>query len=74
MHKKEENFNDWSKQPIFHKSKIINFDFLVKNDCLTLIEDDYYFLSKDLDHIKSIYYDQEVERLSKELEITDVTS
>ncbi|RVD90946.1 DNA repair Swi5, partial [Tubulinosema ratisbonensis] len=60
------------KNPIIHKSKILNYDFLLENECLTLIEDDYYCLSKDLEDIKALFYDQEIKKLTKELEIQDV--
>ncbi|KCZ75565.1 hypothetical protein H311_03457 [Anncaliia algerae PRA109] len=71
---KEEDFNDWLNTPIIHKDKIKNFDFLFENNFIELIEEDYYYLTKDFKNIKMEYYTRKVEELINELGITDVTT
>ncbi|KAG0438120.1 DNA repair protein SWI5 like protein [Dictyocoela muelleri] len=65
-------FDDWKKTPIIHKNKIKEFEFLMENNYITELDDNYFYLSETFAKIENHYYKNENEKLIQLLKIKDV--
>ncbi|TBU09544.1 hypothetical protein CWI36_0020p0060 [Hamiltosporidium magnivora] len=48
--------NNWEKEKIIHKNKILNFEFLNKNNFITEIKDSYFYLSVEYEKVEEYFY------------------
>ncbi|ADM11349.1 putative Swi5-like protein [Encephalitozoon intestinalis ATCC 50506] len=64
--------NDWEKEEIIHKSKIVNFDFLEKKDFISEVKDGFYYLSKDIKAVETELWKKANDELADHLDIKDI--
>jgi len=49
-------FDSWIKNPIQHKEKILDFEFLATKEYITELEDEYFYLNVPIEDVESEYY------------------
>ncbi|AFM98106.1 recombination repair protein [Encephalitozoon hellem] len=64
--------NDWEKEEVIHKDRILNFDFLVEQDFIDEVEDGFYYLSKDLKTVETELWKKANHELADCLDIKNI--
>lgn len=64
--------NRWDQDRIYKKDQILEFEFLIDNDFITEIEDEYFYLNQPFATVEKVYYDQINEKLANELSLKNV--
>ncbi|AFN82826.1 putative Swi5-like protein [Encephalitozoon romaleae SJ-2008] len=64
--------NDWEKEEVIHKSKIVNFDFLVERNFIDEVKDGFYYLSKDGKTVETELWKKVNHELAEYLDIKDI--
>ncbi|TBU07571.1 hypothetical protein CWI39_0300p0020 [Hamiltosporidium magnivora] len=63
--------NNWEKEKIIHKNKILNFEFLNKNNFITEIKDLYFYLSVEYEKVEEYFYKEKCDEIINRLNIKD---
>ncbi|KRH91789.1 putative DNA repair protein, Swi5 protein [Pseudoloma neurophilia] len=62
--KEKDDLSDWNSHKILHRSKIVNFDYLLKNELIKPIENSNFFYA--VDDLEEKYYKLKYEQYIKE--------
>lgn len=65
-------FNNWDEDKIIKKDQIKEFEFLKDNSYINEIEDDYYYLSANINDVERAFYEIENKKIANELDLKDV--
>lgn len=69
MSKNQKVINDWSTQQIIHKTKILNFEFLLSKNYISHIYEDYYYINEKIELVEHDIYKFCNEKLKAEMSI-----
>lgn len=64
--------NNWEKDKIVHRDKILSFEFLAGNGYISEISDGFYYMSEDPETVETELWRKLNSELANELNIQDI--